>query len=176
MEQRLIELGSELREGNLENFSEFYELTKRQVYYGAYAIAHDSALAEDRLQDSYVKFLENTSKLKKNTNPFGYLLVITRNTAYNLMKHRSFERTEYEDENLFIPTYDEKPSDEQKVFAKVREILTPDEYEIIILRVINELPHKQIAKIMKKPLGTVQWSYRNAIQKLEEGLKDWHEG
>lgn len=29
MEQRLIELGSELREGNLENFSEFYELTKR---------------------------------------------------------------------------------------------------------------------------------------------------
>ena len=44
--------------------------------------------------------------------------------------------------------------------------------EVVTLHVINDLKFKEIAKIMKKPLGTVLWIYNKAIKKLRDKVGD----
>jgi DNA-directed RNA polymerase specialized sigma24 family protein len=36
---------------------------------------------------------------------------------------------------------------------------------------ISGLKHKEIAKIMEMPLGTVLWKYQMALKKLKKGLE-----
>jgi len=49
-----------------------------------------------------------------------------------------------------------------------------DEREIVVLFSIKGYKHREIAQIVGKPMGTVQWIYNRAIKKMkgymEEGL------
>jgi len=78
--------------------------------------------------------------------------------------------TDYEE---LIHDTEETP-DEKDQFNRMIEILNEDERTIVLLKVIEGLKHQQIAKIVKKPLGTVLWIYQKAIKKLE-GLEDHDE-
>lgn len=55
----------------------------------------------------------------------------------------------------------------------MEQLLSEDEYQIVVLYVLSELTHKEIAEHLNKPLGTVTWSYKNAIAKLKKGLSDY---
>ena len=57
----------------------------------------------------------------------------------------------------------------------VYEVLSGDELEVFILHVIDELKHKEIAKILKKPLGTITWLYNKAVNKLKERIGEDNE-
>ena len=48
----------ELKKRDYKSFDTFYNLTKNQVFYAIVSIIKDKDLAEDLMQDTYVKFLE----------------------------------------------------------------------------------------------------------------------
>ena len=47
-------------------FSEFFELTKKQIFYNIFSILKDYQLSEDVLQETYVSFLSNLNSLDLN--------------------------------------------------------------------------------------------------------------
>ncbi|MBR2086805.1 MAG: sigma-70 family RNA polymerase sigma factor, partial [Oscillospiraceae bacterium] len=51
--------------------------------------------------------------------------------------------------------------------ADILSALTEDEQEIVRLHLPAELTFREIASVLKRPLGTVAWKYRNAIGKLK---------
>ena len=53
-----------------------------------------------------------------------------------------------------------------------KKILNSEELEIVLLYVVSGYKHREIAKILDKPLGTILWSYNNSIKKLKKALKD----
>ena len=55
------------------------------------------------------------------------------------------------------------------------ETLSGDELQVFILHTIDELKHKEIAKIMKKPLGTITWLYNKAVKKVKERIGEDNE-
>lgn len=167
---RITELSNQLIEGNLTNFNEFFELTKQKVFYAALAITHDRALSEDVLQDTFISFLNSKERLKKNTSPLAYLLTTARNTALNVVKKRNLETTNDNDDEIVIAVDEHYSDEEERTLAQMRRLLKPDEYEIVVLHIFDDLPQKTIAKILKKPLGTISWAYRNAINKLAKGM------
>ena len=156
-------------------FDEFFALTKKALFYSVVAILRDEDSSEDIMQEAYIRFLENVKTLDSNKNPLGYLLRIGRNLAidYQRKKQKESYLEEYDNTEAYGAVDAEVDDDFERVQARMRELLRPEEYEIVILHVINELSHKEIAKIMKKPLGTVTWTYRNAIKKLEKGLSEY---
>ena len=67
---------------------------------------------------------------------------------------------------------DESPrSEDHHVFDVMKEVLNETEMRIVILHSIEELSHQEIASLLHKPLGTVTWTYNNAIQKMRKALE-----
>ncbi|MEI3535165.1 MAG: sigma-70 family RNA polymerase sigma factor [Bacilli bacterium] len=165
----LKELLIQLQNDKMEYFDEFYNLTKNKVFYMAYSILQDYHLSEDILQDTYIKFLKHKKKVKVDGNILSYLLEISKNLSLNYVnKHKKVVNIDnivfkYEEQ------YQEK-FEELKLVKDMKKILNENEFQIVILKIINELTNNEIAQLLNKPLGTVLWTYNNAIKKLRRDL------
>ena len=165
----LKELLIQLQNDKMEYFDEFYNLTKNKVFYMAYSILQDYHLSEDILQDTYIKFLKHKKKVKVDGNILSYLLEISKNLSLNYVnKHKKVVNIDnivfkYEEQ------YQEK-FEELKLVKDMKKILNENEFQIVILKIINELTNNEIAQLLNKPLGTVLWTYNNAIKKLRSDL------
>lgn len=159
----------ELKQRNYQSFDTFYNLTKNQVFYAIISVVKDNDLAEDIMQDTYVKFLEKIDQYKDGANPYAYLSTIARNLAINVYNQR---KREVYSEEIFetLPSPEEK-NDEEDIF-RILNLLEIDEREIVTLHIINDLKFREIASIVDKPLGTVLWIYNKAIKKLKEKVGD----
>lgn len=173
--ERIIILLNLLKTGDFDAFDEFYTLTKYPVYYSLLALVNNEDIVEDILAETYLKFLENLRKVKTNKNPLGYLLTISRNLALDYFKKEN--RISYIEDYATaseIGAYVEDNYDfSDMLLARMKELLTPLEYEVVVLRILSELTHKEIANHLKKPLGTITWTYQNALKKLQKGLEDY---
>ncbi len=159
----------ELKKRDYTSFDTFYHLTKNQVFYAIVSIIKDKDLAEDLMQDTYVKFLEKIEQYKDGSNPYAYLSTIARNLAINLYNRRKKEIRS--DEIIDSIPYEEPPDNQEDIF-KILDLLEQDEQEIVSLHVINDLKFREISKIIEKPLGTVLWIYNKAIKKLKAKVGD----
>lgn len=165
----LKELLVQLQNDKMEYFDEFYNLTKNKVFYMAYSILQDYHLSEDILQDTYVKFLKHKNKVKVDGNILSYLLEISKNLSLNYVnKHKKVVNID----NIIFK-YEEQYQEEfeeLKLVKDMKKILNENEFQIVILKIINELTNNEIAQLLNKPLGTVLWTYNNAIKKLRRDL------
>ena len=166
METKKLEL---LLDGDLSYFDEFYQETKQKVFYNIYSILKDTSLSEDALQETYIKFLKNRENLKKDQNIIGYLFVISRNISLDIIKKRKKE-TELSDYEL-VNAHEEKSPYVDDVMEKMKKILKDQEFQIVIMHLVNDMTHKEIAKLLNKPLGTITWAYNNAIKKIRKGMR-----
>lgn len=166
---QIHEIIEQLREKDYKSFDTFYNLTKNQVFYAIINIVKDKDLAHDIMQDTYIKFLEKIDQYKSGSNPYAYISMIGRNLAINTYNKQ--KRIIRSDELLeSIPA--EKNAEPNEDIFKILDLLSEDEKEVVTLHVINDLKFKEIAKIMKKPLGTVLWIYNKAIKKLRDKVGD----
>lgn len=165
----LKELLIQLQNDKMEYFDEFYNLTKNKVFYMAYSILQDYHLSEDILQDTYIKFLKHKKKVKVDGNILSYLLEISKNLSLNYVnKHKKVVNID----NIIFK-YEEQYQEEfeeLKLVKDMKKILNENEFQIVILKIINELTNNEIAQLLNKPLGTVLWTYNNAIKKLRRDL------
>ncbi|MCR3906703.1 MAG: RNA polymerase sigma factor [Tenericutes bacterium] len=159
----------ELKKRNYQSFDTFYNLTKNQVFYAIINIVKDQDLAEDIMQDTYVKFLEKIEQYKSGSNPYAYLSTIARNLAINTYNR---EKKVINSQELVesIPSPEEE-TDQEDIF-KILDLLEQDEKEVVTLHIINDLKFREIAETMDKPLGTVLWIYNKAIKKLRAKVGD----
>jgi len=172
---QLISDLNRLKVGDMEAFDSFYELTKRPIYYSIIALTKDEATAEDMLAETYVKFLNNLNVVKANKNPLGYLLVVARNLTLDYFKkeNRINSIDDYTNEQAIGASVEEAFDDSERLLDRMEKLLSEDEYQIVVLYILSEFSHKEISKALKKPIGTVTWTYSNAIKKLQKGLSDY---
>ena len=159
-----------LKKGDMDYFPRFFESTKRNVFLSAYVILHSKEEAEDIVNETYIKFLETLDDVNPNKSIMAYLSTISRNLSLNLIKKRERE-VELEDEDTRLSSNDDYDLG-LGVFDKARKILPSDEFEIILLAMVDDLKQREIAKIMKKPLGTISFKYAKAIKTLRRELQD----
>ncbi len=158
----------ELRVANYNHFDEFYNSTKKTVFFAIAAVIKDNSTIDDLMQDTYVKFLENISKYQYKTSINAYLSTIAHNIAIN---HYNREKRLVHDEEVIDYVSDDtskKPNYEQIEALEMLKTLDDVSREIVVLHIINDLKFKEIAGIVNKPLGTVLWIYNKAIKELKK--------
>ena len=177
MKDRLLKLAEKLKKGDLSVFDEFYELTKKQTFYSAYAVLKSPEKSEDILQDTYLKFLNMLNDLDLTKSISSLLITIARNLALNLIqKENRVDSMDDGNKDNYIGKEEAQISiDEEILLNRMKLILTNDEYEVVVLHVLDELKHKEIAELLNVPLGTITWRYNNAMKKLRKELKDDYE-
>jgi len=167
---QMIVLIEQLKRRDYTSFDTFYQLTKNQVFYAIVSVVKDKNLAEDLMQDTYMKFLENISNFKEGSNVFAYLSRIGRNLAIDTYHQR--KKIVQGDELFETIATPEVEEDRDDIF-KMLDLLKDDEREIVTLHVINDLKFREISEMIDKPLGTVLWIFNKAIKKLKERAGDY---
>ncbi len=162
----------QLKSGNMDFFDDFYELTKKQVYVAIINIIKNKTICEDIMQDTYLKFLNNIHKYKDKTNVIAFIVTIARNLAIN--EYNKNKKEVHYDLSLYEEEIVSK-TEETPLLDLVYETLSGIELEVFILHVIDDLKHREIAKIMKKPLGTITWIYNKALKKMKEKVGENNE-
>lgn len=169
MNHRLLEQAvKQFKKGQEEAFDIIYEETKTKVYYTILNIVKDHALAEDLMQETYLKMIEALPNYKIQSQFPAWIAMIAKNLAINTYNKRKKETLVDVSENpsLFGETLE---NNETSYYLKsLLNKLNPDEKEIVIRHVLLDQKHKEIAAELNKPLGTITWLYSEAIKKLRE--------
>ncbi|MDF2791911.1 MAG: hypothetical protein K0S80_5013 [Neobacillus sp.] len=154
----------------LAEFRQLFNEHKKHVFAIALSILRDFELSEDVLQEVYIKLFQHM-KHNEISNVKAWLISVSRNTALDLYRKKKREITGF-DEDYFerVQYLAEDPLDKM-VLSKYLELLTSEERQIVILKDISGMKHREIAKIVEMPLGTVLWKYSTALKKLKKVLE-----
>ncbi len=156
-----------LQKNDLDALDTIYRLTHKSVFSVSLSVVQNYEEACDLTQQTYLKIKEKIHLYRPDTNAYAWILTITRNLSINENKKRvrevatDFDVTPFESEtrDLQVP-----------IFKIAKQILSPDELSIVLLYCVSGYKHREIAEILEKPLGTVLWSYRNALEKLKKNM------
>ena len=148
----------------------FMKKQKKAVFYNIFALTKSHEISEDLLHDTYVKFLKEIKNIDLNKSIGGYLMMISKNITLDYFKKNN--RIELNDEeNKYVEKENKNELDQNLLLEKIKEILKEKEFQIFVLHALNDLTFEEIAKIIKRPLGTVIWSYNNSIKKIKKEVE-----
>ena len=158
------------RDGDETAFDAMFEDLKTPVFTVARRLTQQRETAEDVLQDVFVKLYRDPPDPERIRNPRAYIFQMAHNLALNTLRDSHTESAAEMNENIGRAdgAIDRMLTDMelQTAFAA----LDFDEKEIVTLHIHGDLKFREIADILRKPLGTVLWKYRRALRKLHDTL------
>lgn len=173
MNKREIDIALEhIARGDNIAFERLYIETRRGVYAFMFSYFNNRADCEDAMQTVYLKVKQNIGQYKIGSNGLAWILKIAKNTALNeLRANANYEKRKQNTDNSYEYTYDDR---ERKdiLITVMKRVLDEDEQRIIVLHVVWGYKHKEIAKILKCPVGTVTSKYKRAADKLKSAWKE----
>ena len=72
-------LVGKLQKGDTEAFDKIYKLTNKSIYFVAYSILKNKDDSEEIVQEVYIKFYKNLSKIDTTRNVYNLLYTIAKN-------------------------------------------------------------------------------------------------
>lgn len=153
-------------------FTELYNQTKLSVFSILLAIVKDKAVAEDLMQDTYMKMVDALPSFEGKSAFKTWLISIARNKALDYL--RQSKKTI----RLLDETLEQTPDPTDVHPLKTMECewllskLSKEERQIVLLRAVDGLKHREIAALLEKPLGTILWMYQTAISKMKRASKE----
>ena len=125
-------------------------------------------IAQEVVNDVYLKIWQIAPTLTTIENPLGWLYIVTSNTAKDRVKQEKqcveifdIPREDKNIENLFV----------KEAFLSYISVLSEDEQLIMILYYVKDLTFKSIAKELKKPLSTVCSTFYRALKKIGQKIE-----
>lgn len=168
----------ELQNGNERAFQRIYELYSESIYGIIYSILNDDKIAEEILQDVFLKIWNNSSSYNSDKGRFfTWILNIARNASIDHIRSKSHKNSK---KNLaadnFVDILESKSNFSAKTDAigikKYINILKPVCKKLIDLLFFKGYTQKETAEELEMPLGTVKTKNRACINKLREMLAE----
>lgn len=174
MKEKLEKAMLELQNGDTNSLAVIYDLTSKGVFTFILPILHDYASAEDIMQQTYISLYENIQNYKVGSNARNWILTIARNLAINEYNHnKKVVGFDYDEEQVMPDgLYTLDKSLDTPAIQLANEILTPEEFKIVIMYTVGEYKHREIAELLNLPLGTVTWKYKTALEKMRTEIEN----
>lgn len=135
---------------------DWYGRYKNGIYRYALSITKDPYLAEDVLHDTFVKVLSGGIRCAPGKEQ-AWLYRIARNLCYDHLRKAKREQA-----------YTEPPAQSDSRFEYIELIssLSPMEQEIVTLKIVGGLTHREIGSVLGITSGAAQKRYERAISTL----------
>ena len=161
-----------------------FEKYYKRVYHTAYFIVKDPDLAQDILQESFVKAFRNIDRVHEIEKIGAWLATITTRTAIDHLRKMK-RRNDFAADDVFLTkelssteidqTSIVEIAAEKKLIQKVMweelEKLTPDHKEVLYLYYYEDLTYEEISELLDVKLATVKTRVHRAKLKLKEALE-----
>lgn len=172
----LSNLITRVSKNEIEALEKLYKKTSHAVFGFALSILKDYMKAEDIMQDVYVKIFEKAHTFKRGKNARAWILTITRNLCFMEFRKKENKNVSIEEfYNLQAMRDDFGVLEKRLYLARLSENLSPEEIQIVAMRSLWGLKHKEVAKLLDMPLSTAIAKYNRALKKMKkqrEVIKD----
>lgn len=151
-----------------------YEVFGRQLYRYLLVILGEVGMAEDALQNLFVRLAENRERLARVDNVAGYLFAMARNLALNMRRNRNRHEEDIEDyaNVLEAAAVDPAAGDDRAQLLKALACLPLDQREVVTMKCWQEMTFEEIAGALKVSPNTAASRYRYALRKLRDSLEE----
>ncbi len=156
------------------SFEKIYQLYSESLFGVINSVLHNQEVAEEVLQDTFVKIWNNSDKYNpKKGRFFTWMLNIARNAAIDKTRSKAFKnQKKNHTAEFFVDILEAKGSFNTSVDAigikKFVEVLEPLCKKIIHYLFFQGYTQKETAEELDIPLGTVKTRNRICIKKLRD--------
>ena len=157
------ELITRLQHSDLDALGVLFERYRIRVYRTALAIVRDPAVAEDILQDCFLKVYANAHRIDTARPLAPWLYRVTVNLSYTWLSRGKNRRTSLDNviDRLVSPMKQapDQLTEQTELRQNVRKAigaLSIDQRVVVVLYYLNGLSLQDIAEILDLPVGTVK--------------------
>jgi RNA polymerase sigma-70 factor (ECF subfamily) len=161
-------------QGDRQAFAMLYQATSAKLFGLALRILGNRDLAEEALQDAFVKIWHNADTYREDKAAvITWMTAIVRNRCIDLLRTKSPEQPlndnasfdEWASEDLG-PLEKAVTRSETKALLACMSQLSPMQRQAFALSYFKGLPHEQLASQLAQPLGTVKTWLRRGLDTL----------
>ncbi|WP_438862355.1 sigma-70 family RNA polymerase sigma factor [Neptunicella sp.] len=171
--EQLLKLLSSTAQGDKHAFAKLYQATSGQLYAVALKMLNQKELAEEALQEAYVRIWHNAADYQQGKGTvLTWMISIIRYRALDLMRYKKV-RKEEELTDQHIDTTASMPvitDAEHQQLEKCMDELDEQQKQAIHLAYFNGLSHHEVVKHLNSPLGTIKSWIRRGLQSLQRCL------
>lgn len=154
-----------------------YQLYEQKMYQAAYKILHDSSLAEDAVQDAFLKLMQRKIWFDdpKSDDTKRYIITVIKHSSIDIYNKKKKEQS-----ILYLSEQDSLKDctivpDDTDVKADMEELISslpPVYYETVVCLVIKNLSVKETAA----KLGITDTAVRKRFERAKRMLKNKQKG
>lgn len=179
------ELLSDFVAGNNSALELLYKRYERKVYTYILLMVRKPQLAEDILQETFIKAIKSVKEGKySETNRFGsWLMRIAHNLVIDQFRqnkqYRVVSNNDFPMDIFSTPRFAEATIEQRLVYERVLyevraliDFLPDDQREVVMLRFYGDLSFKEIAEITNVSINTALGRMRYALINLRKMVKE----
>ncbi|WP_235616030.1 sigma-70 family RNA polymerase sigma factor [Metasolibacillus fluoroglycofenilyticus] len=160
----------------IHNLKEIMNLYTESLIRLAYYYVKDRQVAEDIVQEVFIKIYHHPDKYEERGQLQAYLYKMTANKSKDYLRSWSYKKVQLQNK-IFPSTSKMEPDelvrkDEEAIVAEAILELPLKQREVLIYFYFNEMNIKDIASILFIPESTVKTRLRRGKELLKNKLKD----
>ncbi|USG65594.1 RNA polymerase sigma factor [Brevibacillus ruminantium] len=163
--------------GCLEKFGTLVEVLQQPIFTYCYHMLGHRQEAEDAVQEVLIKAYEHLEKYNRTISFTAWVYKIAYHHCLNLIKRKKLHQV-----ILFWKKNEAAREHEQETSRLIHEpfseplhqalgALTPEERNLVILRVIEEKGYDELATLLNASSATLRKKYERAIKKCKHQLQ-----
>ena len=152
-----------------------YQQYASSLYRYALALTCSVEDAQDAVQEVFARVSKQWRRFMEVKNVKAYLFTATRNAAYGVLRGRrrceALHETICADLTTACAPHVKQTS---ATIISIREaftLLTIEQREVVVLKILNQMTFKEIAETVGAPLNTVAGRYRYGIERLRRAVE-----
>ena len=156
-----------------KNYSlpDLFEKYASDIYRYSLSLLKDADDAKDAVQEVFVKYTENENSFKGSCSQKTWLIVLTRNYCFNIIKSSRSKNRRFDEEILEIPA--EMDLDSKVTLNEALKLLAPEHNELLYLAEFENYSYKEIAEITNQTVENVKIKLYRTRQHLRKILKNY---
>lgn len=180
-----FELVQQAANGDESAFEVLVKKYQQKVYTIAYGISHNQQDALDISQEVFIKIYKKLKNFRGASSFYTWLYRITTNLSIDFQRRKKkVTKVEFDERILEEPIPEARTGEDKKfdpgdilerkeihgAILKAIETLPEDQKTTVVLRELENLPYREIAKVMNCSIGTVMSRLHYGRKKLQEML------
>lgn len=177
-EQNYAELISQFKNGNEQAFNIIVQTYQKRLYWVIRRFVKDHDEVDDLLQEVFIKVYKGLKNFKSDSALFTWMYRIAVNHTFNELKRKKIRQFFSIDEMIDISNNEDTPlevmeKDERRtMIEKAIEQLPNKQKKVFILRYYEDMPFKEISKLLTTSEGGLKANYFQALKKIGGIIKN----
>lgn len=154
-----------------QRFDDLYQKYAVIVFRTAYNFLLNKDDAEDIVQEVFIKYFISNKTFNDDNHEKAWILTVTANLSKNVLRSKSRQNLELDDTIKIVDNKFEKATTNHLDLEEAMKELTANQRLVIYLFYYEQIPIKNIAKIMKSNENTVKSHLLRAKSKMKTYLE-----